>query len=65
MVKRVELPEEEEYDPLHPSIGNVASVVKVTQRHYSVPEDFQPKPGVFMRAVQEAQRSVDRGGTVL
>lgn len=52
--------DEEEYDPHKPSIGKVASVVKVTERKSSVPAALQANRSLLLKAMTEAQSSVER-----
>ncbi|XP_050404714.1 zinc finger CCCH domain-containing protein 14 isoform X2 [Patella vulgata] len=50
--------DEEEYDPLNPAVGSVASVVKVTSRKSSVPRLLQANKSLLLRAVTEAEKSI-------
>ncbi|XP_076450518.1 zinc finger CCCH domain-containing protein 14-like isoform X2 [Babylonia areolata] len=51
--------EEEGYDPRNPAVGNVASVVKVTARKSSVPPKLQANKSLLLKAMTEAERSVE------
>lgn len=50
--------EEEEYDPSNPSVGSVASVVKVSERRSSVPESLQANKLLVIKAMKDAHASV-------
>lgn len=63
IVQREQIPEEE-YDPLNPQIGSMASVVRVTQRKISLPSDLQAKPGIFLRALNAANESAKLKRTI-
>ncbi|GAB6023351.1 hypothetical protein CHUAL_008151 [Chamberlinius hualienensis] len=50
--------DEEEYDPRHPSIGAVASIVQVSKRRPTLPPEKQANSTLLFKAVNEAQKSV-------
>ncbi|XP_046355897.2 zinc finger CCCH domain-containing protein 14-like [Haliotis rufescens] len=54
--------EEEEYDPHNPSVGSVASVVRVTARKSSVPRSLQANKMLLMKAMTDAEKSVTTTG---
>jgi hypothetical protein len=49
--------EEEEYDPVNPAVGSVASVVRVKPRP-KVPAALQANKNLILKAMAEAQKSV-------
>ncbi|XP_022242228.1 zinc finger CCCH domain-containing protein 14-like isoform X2 [Limulus polyphemus] len=49
---------EEEYDPRNPSVGSVASIIKVSERRSSVPLSMQANKLLILKAVEDANRSV-------
>ncbi|XP_064460469.1 zinc finger CCCH domain-containing protein 14-like isoform X2 [Ornithodoros turicata] len=50
--------EDEEYDPNNPSVGSVASIVKVSERRSSVPENMQANRLLVIKAMKDAHASV-------
>ncbi|XP_074653574.1 zinc finger CCCH domain-containing protein 14-like isoform X3 [Tubulanus polymorphus] len=56
--------EDEEYDPLNPSVGNVASIIKVTERKSTIPRSRQASKSLLMKAVTEANQSVVKSKVV-
>ncbi|WAR18582.1 ZC3HE-like protein [Mya arenaria] len=59
--RKYELEEEdEEYDPLNPAVGSVASVVHGPSRKSSVPKALQANKSLLMKAVSEAEKSVTK-----
>ncbi|XP_065286282.1 zinc finger CCCH domain-containing protein 14 isoform X1 [Dermacentor albipictus] len=50
--------DEEEYDPSNPSVGSIASVVKVSERRSSVPENMQANKLLLLKAMKAAHQSV-------
>jgi hypothetical protein len=49
--------DDEVYDPARPTVGNVASVVRITERKSSVPIEMQANKMLLLRAVKEANQS--------
>ncbi|KAK7098921.1 zinc finger CCCH domain-containing protein 14-like [Littorina saxatilis] len=47
------------YDPHNPAVGNVASVVRVTARKSSVPPKMQANKSLLLKAMTEAEKSVE------
>lgn len=50
--------DDEEYDPSNPSVGSIASVVKVSERRSSVPENMQANKLLLLKAMKAAHQSV-------
>uniref|UniRef100_A0A131YUT0 Zinc finger CCCH domain-containing protein 14 n=1 Tax=Rhipicephalus appendiculatus TaxID=34631 RepID=A0A131YUT0_RHIAP len=50
--------DDEEYDPSNPSVGSIASVVKVSERRSSVPEGMQANKLLLLKAMKAAHQSV-------
>uniref|UniRef100_A0A023GC46 Zinc finger CCCH domain-containing protein 14 n=1 Tax=Amblyomma triste TaxID=251400 RepID=A0A023GC46_AMBTT len=50
--------DDEEYDPSNPSVGSIASVVKVSERRSSVPESMQANKLLLLKAMKAAHQSV-------
>ncbi|XP_064624045.1 zinc finger CCCH domain-containing protein 14-like isoform X2 [Lineus longissimus] len=51
--------EEEEYDPYHPSVGKVASTVKVSKKS-AVPPSRQANKSLLMKAVRDSTKSAEQ-----
>jgi len=51
--------DDEVYDPTRPTVGNVASVVRVTERKSSVPLELQANKMLLLRAVKDAHQSTN------
>ncbi|XP_041352067.1 zinc finger CCCH domain-containing protein 14-like isoform X2 [Gigantopelta aegis] len=49
---------EEEYDPYNPTVGKVASLVRVTARKSSVPPSMQANKSLLLKAMTDAEKSV-------
>ncbi|XP_076321582.1 nuclear polyadenosine RNA-binding 2 isoform X2 [Tachypleus tridentatus] len=56
---------EEQYDPHNPSVGSVASIVKVSERRSSVPLSMQANKLLILKAVEDANRSVAKNSPKL